>query len=120
MEDCIFCKIVNKEIPAKILYEDEWVIAFPDIHPITPVHILIVPKKHIGSINDLTDNEENEKIAGRLIMAAREIAFNQNIAENGYKLLIRTGKDGGQEIPHIHLHLLGGGRMKECIRAIGC
>jgi len=119
MEDCIFCKIANKEVPAKILYEDEWVIAFPDIHPITPVHILVIPRKHIESINDLTDNEENEKIMGRLIMAAREIAFNENIAEDGYKLLIRTGKDGGQEVPHIHLHLLGGGRMKENIGVVG-
>ncbi len=116
--ECIFCKIANKEIPAEIVYEDETVIAFPDIHPVVPVHILIIPKKHLESVADLTDTSENEKIMGRLVMAAKKIAQEKGIQEKGYKLSIRTGKHGGQEIPHIHLHLLGGARMSEGIKPI--
>lgn len=116
--ECIFCKIANKEIPAEIVYEDETVIAFPDVHPIVPVHILVIPKKHLESVADLTDTSENEKIMGRLVIAAKKIAQEKNIQEKGYKLLIRTGKHGGQEIPHIHLHLLGGTRMSEGIKPI--
>jgi len=116
MKDCVFCKIVNKEIPADILYEDDLIIAFPVMHPIVPVHILLIPKKHIASVNDLTEKEEDEKMMGRLVVVARKIAQENGIAEDGYKLLIRTGKNGGQEIPHIHLHLLGGGKMKEGIK----
>lgn len=115
MEDCIFCKIVKKEISAEIIYEDDLVMAFPDVNPIVPVHILIIPKEHIESVNELTDNEKSEKIAGRLITVARKLAQEKNIDENGYKLLIRTGKNGGQEVPHVHLHLLGGGPMQEVI-----
>jgi len=118
MKECIFCKIVKKEIPAKIVYEDEWVMAFPDINPLAPVHFLIIPKKHLSSVNDLTDSLEDEKIAGRLILAARKLAEEKGIAEKGYKLLIRTGPYGGQEVPHIHLHLLGGARLGENIRPI--
>ena len=118
MKECIFCKIVKKEIPAKIVYEDEWVMAFPDINPLAPVHFLIIPKKHLSSVNDLTDSLEDEKIAGRLILAARKLAEKNDIAEKGYKLLIRTGSHGGQEVPHIHLHLLGGARLSENIRPI--
>lgn len=115
MKDCIFCKIVKKEVPAEIVYEDEWVIAFPDINPIAPVHILVIPKEHIESMNDLTDDEKNERIAGRLLLAAKKIAQTEKIDAKGYKLLIRTGTHGGQEIPHLHLHLLGGARLSEGI-----
>ena len=118
MEDCIFCKIVKKEIPAEILYEDDLVLAFPDANPIVPVHILVIPKKHIESVNDLEMNKENEKTAGRLILVARKIAEKKRIDKNGYKLLIRTGEYGGQEVPHIHLHLLGGARLSENIKQI--
>lgn len=110
--DCIFCKIVSKEIPAEILYEDDLVVAFRDIKPIAPVHILIIPKAHIESVNDLND----EILAGRLIMVAKKIAKDLGIAQGGYKLLIRTGRDGGQEVPHVHLHLLGGAKLIENIR----
>lgn len=116
--DCIFCKIANKEIPVEILYEDETVMAFPDIHPMVPVHVLIIPKKHLESVVGLTDTPENEKIMGRLVMVAKKIAQEKGIQEDGYKLLIRTGKHGGQEIPHIHLHLLGGVKMSEGIKPI--
>ena len=107
-KNCIFCKIINREIPTKIIFEDDKVIVFNDIHPIASTHILIIPKKHIDSVNDLTENEKNEKLMGRLIIVAKKIAEKEGIAAKGYKLLIRTGKDGGQEVPHIHLHLIGG------------
>ena len=119
MKDCIFCKIAKKELSAEIVYEDDLVIAFPDINPIAPVHILVIPKEHIESANDLTEDEKHEKIAGRLIIAARKIAQSEKIDEKGYKMLIRTGTHGGQEIPHMHLHLLGGARLSEGIGPIG-
>lgn len=113
---CIFCKIIAREIPAEIVYEDEDVVAFKDIHPVAPVHILIIPKKHIESINNL--EESDKELIGTLVLTARNIAQNLRIAENGYKLLFRTGRDGGQEVDHIHLHLIGGARLYEEIRAI--
>ena len=108
MED-IFCKIIRGEIPAKKVYEDDFVFAFYDIHPIAPVHILIIPKKHIESVNDL--EEGDVEIMGNMFLAAKKIAFELGIAEKGYKLLVRTGRDGGQEVPHIHMHLLGGAKI---------
>ncbi|EKE11858.1 MAG: hypothetical protein ACD_15C00012G0014 [uncultured bacterium] len=116
MDDCIFCKIIKKEIPSDIIYEDEYVLAFKDRNPIAPVHILIIPKKHIAMISDL--DEGDEKIAGRLIMTGKKIAQNLAISHKGYKLLFRVGKGGGQEVMHIHLHLIGGARLYEEIRPI--
>jgi len=113
---CIFCKIANKEIKAEIVYEDEDILAFKDIHPQAPVHILVIPKRHIESVNSL--EKKDALLAGRMIMAAKELAEKFGIAENGYKLLLRVGKDGGQEVPHLHLHLLGGARLTEGIRPI--
>ena len=101
-----FCGIINKEISAQVVFEDEDVIAFKDIKPITPVHVIIIPKKHIISIVDLEDDEE--VLMGKLIMTAKRVAEDLRISDKGYKLLIRVGKEGGQEIDHIHLHLLGG------------
>jgi len=114
--DCVFCKIIKKEIPAKFLYEDNLVVAFSDIHPIAPVHVLIIPKKHIESVADL--NDRDEKLPGRLVMAAKKIAEKLKIAQNGYKLLFRVGSHGGQEVAHIHLHLIGGAKLSENIRPI--
>ena len=113
MEDNIFLKIIRKEIPADVVYEDEEVLAFHDIHPIAPVHILIIPKKPIRSIASL--EVEDAGIVGEMFLVARNIAQDLNISEKGYKLLIRVGKDGGQEVPHLHLHLLGGTRLTENI-----
>ena len=110
--DCIFCKIVNGKIPTEIIYEDELVMAFPDIQPLAPVHILIIPKEHIETINDL-EGEKGERLAGHLIMVAKKLAQKKGIAENGYKLLFRVNEHGQQEVPHIHLHLIGGGQLKE-------
>ncbi len=112
--NCIFCKIVKKEIPAKLVYENSEIIAFNDINPVAPVHILIVPKKHIETINDLNDGDK--ELIGGMVFAAKDIAEKLKISNNGYKLLFRTGKDGGQEVFHIHLHLIGGARLYEEIR----
>lgn len=114
--ETIFSKIIRKEIPADIVYEDESVLAFHDIHPIAPVHILIIPKKEIESIAHLED--EDAPIIGHMFAVARDIARDLNISEKGYKLLIRVGKGGGQEVSHLHLHLLGGARLSENIHPI--
>lgn len=114
MEGCVFCKIINREIPTEFLYEDDLIVAFRDIHPIAPAHVLVIPKKHIGSITDIS--EKDEKLMGRMILAAKKIADELKISEKGYKLLIRVGEHGGQEVPHIHLHLIGGARLLENIR----
>jgi histidine triad (HIT) family protein len=114
--DCVFCGIANKKIPTEILREDELTVAFRDIHPIAPVHVLVIPKKHIESVVHLT--EEDEKLMGRMIMTAKEIAEDLKISEKGYKLLFRVGRHGGQEVGHIHLHLLGGARLSEDIRPV--
>jgi len=103
---CIFCKIIKKEVPAEIVFEDEDVIAFKDIKPIASVHIVIIPKKHIASVVDL--KKEDEALMGKLIMTAKKIANDLKVSEKGYKLLIRVGRGGGQEVDHIHLHLLSG------------
>ena len=113
---CIFCQIVNKEIPCEFFYEDEDIMAFRDIHPVAPVHILIIPKKHIESVNYLTKSDQ--ALAGKLILIAKKISEDLKISEKGYKLLFRTGADGGQEVPHLHLHLIGGARLHEEIRPI--
>ena len=112
----IFCRIANKEIKTDLLYEDDLVMAFNDVHPLTPVHVLIIPKEHIESIADLED--EDEKLMGRMIMAAKKIAEDLKIDSSGYKLLFRVKENGGQEVPHIHLHLIGGARLSENIKPI--
>ncbi len=114
MESCIFCQILEGKIPTKFLYRDREIAAFYDIHPIAPVHILIIPVKHIPSIVDLTPADT--ELVGRMILVSKELAEKENIAQDGYKLLFRVGKHGGQEINHIHLHLIGGAPLKEEIR----
>ncbi len=112
--DCVFCKIAKKEISADVIFETDELIAFRDVHPLAPVHVLIIPKRHIASINDLTDKDID--LAGRMILAGRKIARDLAISEKGYKLLFRVGKWGGQEVSHIHLHLIGGAPLYEEIR----
>jgi len=116
MKDCIFCRISRKEIAADIVYEDNFILAFRDARPIAPVHVLVIPKKHIESIADIS--EKDEKLMGRMILAAKKIASELKISEYGYKLLFRVGQHGGQEVGHIHLHLIGGARLKEVIEPI--
>lgn len=105
----IFSKIITKEIPADIVYEDDLVLAFRDIAPQAPVHILIIPKKEIPTVNDVT--EADEMTLGRLITVAAKIAKEQNIDENGYRLMINCNEDGGQEVFHLHMHILGGRKL---------
>jgi histidine triad (HIT) family protein len=106
VEECIFCKIVKGEIPSEKVYEDDLVLSFKDINPGAPVHVLIVPKKHIESINDL--DKEDSNIIAHIFMAAKKIAGDLNIAEDGYRIVSNTGRYGGQTVPHVHFHLLGG------------
>lgn len=104
--DCIFCKIIKKELPAEIVYQDEDIIAFNDRHPRAPIHQLIVPKKHIPTFNELT--EKDTMLGGNMLQVARLLAKESNIAQSGYRTIFNCNKDGGQEVFHLHLHLLGG------------
>ena len=104
--DCLFCKIIAGEIPSSKVYEDDLVYAFNDISPAAPTHVLIIPKKHISSANEL--NEENAAIVSHIFLVAAKIAGQLGIAENGYRIVNNCGKDGGQTVGHLHFHLLGG------------
>ncbi len=108
--DCIFCKILAGEIPSTKVYEGELVTAFRDINPVAPTHILIVPNKHIADNNAVMP--EDEAIAGRMFTVVRKLAEQEGIAASGYRLIINTGKDGHQEVDHLHLHLIGGKGMR--------
>ncbi len=112
----IFEKIRDREIPTEFLYEDDEVMAFYDIAPIAPIHVLIVPKKVIVSIAEMEDGDVS--VVGKMFLVARNIARDLKISEKGYKLLIRVGRDGGQEVAHLHLHLLGGARLSENIHPV--
>ncbi len=107
---CLFCKIINKEIPAQIVYEDQNVLAFKDISPQAPVHLLVIPKKHIASINEA--GVEDEQLIGKMILAAQKLADEAGIAKGGYRIVLNCNEDGGQTVFHIHLHLLGGRSMQ--------
>ena len=107
MKNCLFCKIIKGEIPCDKVFENDDVLAFKDINPQAPQHILVIPKTHIASIN-VTDDE---LLMGKLIIVAKNIASDLGFSENGYRLNINCGQDGGQEVGHIHLHLLGGRQM---------
>ena len=106
MKNCLFCKIVNSEIPAEVVYENERILAFNDINPQAPVHILLIPKIHIATLNDL--QQHDQKLLGELIYNASIVAKSLNIAEEGYRTGFNCNSAGGQTVYHIHLHLLGG------------
>jgi histidine triad (HIT) family protein len=108
MDNCVFCRIVNGTNPTEILFKNEKLIAFPDLHPRAPIHILIIPKQHIRSLNDLEDGQ----LIVDMIATAKQVAKDQGIYDKGYKLVINTGSEGGQVIQHLHMHLLGGKRME--------
>jgi histidine triad (HIT) family protein len=108
--DCIFCKIAAGEIPSEILYQDEEVIAFRDINPIAPTHLLIVSRKHIPSLVHLTESEI--PLIGHMTKVANQLAKEQGVAESGFRLVINCGEQGGQLVPHLHMHLLGGRALK--------
>jgi histidine triad (HIT) family protein len=110
-EECIFCRIVAGEVPSDIVYQDEDFLAFRDISPQAPTHMLIIPKTHIVSSAKLTG--EQEELAGRLIILAKNLAEKEGIARRGYRLVINCGLEGGQVVPHLHLHLIGGRRLDD-------
>ncbi len=114
MGDCIFCKIVEGTSKAEVVFRDEQVTAFRDIHPAAPKHILVVPNRHIPSMNEITPGDE--ALIGHLFSAARQIAEEQGIAGEGYRLVINTGTYAGQVVPHLHLHILGGADLRHRTR----
>jgi histidine triad (HIT) family protein len=109
MSHCIFCRIIQKEVPARILHEDAWCLAFEDVNPKAPCHTLIIPKKHIESLNSM--DETDDLVVGRLFLVARKLAQKKGIATSGYRLVINTGADAGQSVFHVHLHMMGGRPM---------
>jgi histidine triad (HIT) family protein len=111
MEDCIFCKIANGAIPSEKVYENAEVVAFDDIHPMAPVHVVIIPKKHIPTLLDLTKADMSS--IGSMLIAAQEVARIKGISERGFRVVINCNKEGGQVIFHLHLHVLGGKKLKD-------
>jgi len=109
MNDCLFCKMIAGEIPCDIVYENESVFAFRDIDPKAPTHILLIPRKHIRSINELCEPVKN--LAGELLLTAKKIAKDEGIDESGFRTIFNTNSDGGQTVFHIHMHILGGRKM---------
>lgn len=110
MTDCLFCKIAAGEFNTEFLYSDEQIVAFRDIHPQAPTHVLIIPRKHIATINDVDDDDA--ALVGKMVLVAKKVAKECGLAESGYRLVFNCNEDGGQEVFHIHLHLLGGRAMQ--------
>lgn len=113
MEDCIFCKIIRKEIPSEIVYEDDEIIAFKDINPAAPIHILVIPKKHIPSLAKL--EKEDELLVGKIYTVINKVAEAQGVKEKGFRVVVNCGEDGGQVVGHLHFHLLAGTKLGEKI-----
>ncbi len=110
MSDCLFCKMAGGEIPVDLVLESDALMAFRDINPQAPHHVLIIPRAHVGGLEDL--DAEQEELAGQMLMAAQQVARQEGFAEQGYRTVINTGSDGGQEIQHLHVHVLAGRRMQ--------
>lgn len=113
MEDCIFCRLIKGEIPSNKVYEDEDVLAFHDINPEAPIHILVIPKKHISMLTDL--KEEDEALIGKIYTTINKIAKQEGFEKQGYRVIVNCGKDSGQEVMHIHFHILGGKKLGDKI-----
>ncbi len=109
MSETIFTKIINREIPAEILYEDDEVLAFRDVSPQAPVHFLVIPKQPIPTVNDIQSDQA--ELIGKMVLAAQQVAREQGVAEDGYRLVMNCNEDGGQTVFHIHMHVLGGRAM---------
>ena len=109
--DCVFCQIISGKLPGDILYQDEEIIAFRDIHPLAPTHLLVIPKRHIPSLAHLADAEI--PLIGHMTRVANQLARQEGVAESGYRLIISSGEQGGQVVPHLHMHLLGGRRLSD-------
>ena len=113
MENCIFCKIIRGEIPPAKVYEDDEILAFNDVNPVTPIHILVIPKKHINSLADM--KPEDEKLVGRIYGVINKIAEDKGFKEEGFRVIVNCGKNGGQEVMHLHFHILAGKQLGEKI-----
>ena len=113
MEDCLFCKIIKGEISSTKVYEDEDILAFKDINPAAPIHILVIPKKHITSLAEL--QKDDEILIGKIYSVINKIAQEQGVKEKGYRVIVNCGEDGGQEVMHLHFHLLAGTKLGEKI-----
>lgn len=113
MSDCLFCRIVRGEIPCRKVYEDDEVLAFHDIHPVAPVHFMIIPKLHLASLMEA--GEAHTALLGRMLLHANRLAKEQGL-ENGFRTVINTGKGGGQEVFHLHIHVIGGGNIPPMVR----
>ncbi|MEE0865356.1 MAG: histidine triad nucleotide-binding protein [Clostridia bacterium] len=113
MDDCLFCKIIKGEIPSEKVYEDDEILAFKDINPAAPVHILVIPKKHIDSIAKM--EKEDEALVGKIYTVINKIAEEQRVKEDGFRVIVNCGKNGGQEVMHLHFHLLAGIKLGEKI-----
>ena len=109
--DCIFCQIVSGKIPSDIIHQDEEIIAFRDIKPLAPVHLIITPRRHISSLVHLS--EADLPLVGRMVAVANRLAKEEGVADSGYRLVINCGKEGGQVVPHLHMHLLGGRKLSD-------
>ncbi len=115
MSDCIFCQIVEGKIPSKIVYEDDEMIAFDDIDPRAPVHVLVVPREHISTLNDMDASREG--LLGRMVLAATGIAKERGVADSGYRILVNCNSDGGQVVFHLHLHIIGGRHLGPMVQS---
>ena len=109
MSSCIFCRIIDGSIPAKIVYQDEHTLAFDDINPHAPVHTLVIPKRHVASVQDV--GESDRALLGRLLLTCAKIAKDKGLSESGYRMVANTGRDGGQTVFHLHFHVMGGRHM---------
>lgn len=113
MEDCIFCKIIRGEIPSTKVYEDDEILAFNDVNPAAPIHILVIPKKHINSLADM--KPEDEKLVGKIYGVINKIAEKEGFKDEGFRVIVNCGKNGGQEVMHLHFHILAGRKLGEKI-----
>ena len=111
MEDCLFCKIIKGEIPCNKVYEDDDVLAFRDINPVAPIHVLVIPKKHITKLTDLS--KEDELLVGKIFTTINKIAVQEGFAEEGFRVIVNCGKEMGQEVMHLHYHIISGKKIKE-------
>ncbi|MDF0676827.1 MAG: histidine triad nucleotide-binding protein [Nitrospira sp.] len=109
MSDCLFCRVVTKTIPAKVVHEDDQTLAFDDIHPQAPVHTLVIPKRHVASIQDL--GESDQALLAQLLLTCRKVANDKGLADSGFRLVANTGRNGGQTVFHLHFHVMGGRHM---------
>ena len=113
MNDCVFCKIIAGDIPSEILYRDDEVIAFRDVNPVAPTHILIVPVQHLVTTQDIPD--DNTSLTGKMVRTANQLAEREGISKNGYRLVINCGEQGGQIVQHLHMHLIGGRHLSSSL-----